>query len=81
MFSEEYVIRPGFDGLEFPTIPLADNIALEKSFSEEEVKSVIMHFGNNKAPGSDGFTMEFFNISCYQKVLNQCSFGLETQLH
>lgn len=43
-----------------PTISVEDNISLERPFTEEEVKYVIWQFGRNKAPGPDGFMMEFF---------------------
>lgn len=43
-----------------PTISVADSMHLERPFSEDEVKSVIFHFGTNKSPGPDGFTMEFY---------------------
>lgn len=57
LFMEEHVIRPRFDGIDFPTMSVADSINLEKPFTEEEVKQVVMKFGTNKAPGPDGFTM------------------------
>ncbi|XP_026433836.1 uncharacterized protein LOC113331332 [Papaver somniferum] len=63
IFSEEHVTRPGFDDLELPTISVSDSISLEKPFTSDEVKNVIWHFGSNKAPGPDGFTMEFFKAA------------------
>ncbi|XP_026400306.1 uncharacterized protein LOC113296195 [Papaver somniferum] len=36
---------------------------MEKSFfSEDEVYKVIQHFGSNKSPGPDGFSMEFYKF-------------------
>ncbi|XP_026399887.1 uncharacterized protein LOC113295777 [Papaver somniferum] len=52
-FSEQFPTWPRFDELQMPSIPVEDNIQLEKPFSEEEVKNVIWHFGANKAPERD----------------------------
>lgn len=60
LFAEEYKFRPAFDSLNMPSISMEDSISLKKPFIEEEVKSVIDHFGANKSPGPDGFTMEFY---------------------
>lgn len=56
-------MRPGFDQLAMPTISTEECVNLEKHFIEEEVKSVIQHFGNNKSPGPDGFTIELYNAT------------------
>lgn len=33
---------------------------LESSISENEILTVLKNMKNNKSPGSDGFTVEFF---------------------
>lgn len=63
LFTEDHVMRPRFEDLDMPFIAISDSISSEKPFTEEDVKNVIWHFGTNKAPGPDGFTMEFFKAS------------------
>jgi len=41
-----------------------DNYNLNKLVSEEEVKKVIKEMKNGKAPGPDGFNVDFFK-SCW----------------
>jgi hypothetical protein len=35
---------------------------LEKNIDEHELLSVLKNMKNNKSPGSDGFTVEFFKV-------------------
>lgn len=46
-----------------PKIHTNTSKGLEKDVEEGEVLNVLKHMKNNKSPGSDGFTAEFFNFS------------------
>lgn len=63
LLIEDFVLRPSFDDLELPYLSVQHGIMLEKPFEEEEVRKVINHFGLNKSPGPDGYTMEFFKAT------------------
>jgi hypothetical protein len=43
------------------------NINLNKPIAKEEIGQVVQEMPNGKAPGSDGFTMEFFKV-CWEVV-------------
>jgi hypothetical protein len=60
LFEEEECDRPLLDGLDFSMIPEKDALWLEHPFGEEEVTDVVSGFNGDKAPGSDGFSMGFF---------------------
>lgn len=62
LFEEQFLSRPTFSNLEVPAIFVMDSISLEKPFTEEEVKSIVFHFGANKSPGPDEFTMDFLKV-------------------
>ena len=55
------------DGLEFARIEEAERLDLERDFSKEEVVKVLHEMEGDKAPGSDGFTMAFFQ-KCWSVV-------------
>ena len=50
----------GIDGIEWQPIPVFLAEWLERPFEEEEVKKAIFECDGNKAPGPDGFSLEFF---------------------
>ncbi|XP_073051688.1 uncharacterized protein [Primulina eburnea] len=58
-FSVDEVER-GLDGLEWSPLHQVEAEELEKSFDEDEIKRAVFHSDGSKAPGSDGFTMAFF---------------------
>uniref|UniRef100_A0A2N9FW69 Reverse transcriptase domain-containing protein n=1 Tax=Fagus sylvatica TaxID=28930 RepID=A0A2N9FW69_FAGSY len=58
-----------FSGLDFSTISVDEALWLERPFDEEEVRGVVEGFNGDKAPGSDGFPMAFFQ-ACWS-VLRQ----------
>ena len=64
LFEEEECERPLLDGLDFSMISGEDALWLERPFGEEEVAGVVAGFNGDKAPGSDGFSMGFFQ-SCW----------------
>ncbi|TYK10356.1 LINE-1 retrotransposable element ORF2 protein [Cucumis melo var. makuwa] len=49
------------------------------SFSEEEIHSALTAFSNNKSPGPDGFTMEFFKAAWF--VLKDDIFNIFRDFH
>ena len=49
---------------------------LDKEISETEVLNVLKAMKNNKSPGSDGFTAEFYKLTCLY-ILSQCSSSVE----
>ena len=61
--------RPLLDGLEFLVISNEDSNWLGRPFEEEEVLGVIQGFNGDKAPGPDGFSMDFFQ-ACWVIVQN-----------
>ena len=48
------------DGLDFACIEEEERQSLEKEFTKEEVIQVLREMEGDKAPGPDGFTMDFF---------------------
>jgi hypothetical protein len=45
----------------------AENEELIKTFSEEEVKAAVFSMEHNKAPGPDGFPVEFYQV-CWDVI-------------
>ncbi len=50
------------DGLPIPKINTVDKDLLDAGISEEEVLGAINSLQNNKAPGPDGFPIEYFKV-------------------
>jgi len=48
------------DGLEIPRLTEDEQLSLECETTLEELESVLKTFQNNKSPGKDGFTKEFY---------------------
>jgi hypothetical protein len=48
------------DNLSFTSIDDGEQSWMERDFEEGEVWEVVRNFKGNKAPGLDGFSMEFF---------------------
>lgn len=67
LYTESDTWRPSMDGLEFARIEEAERLELERDFSKEEVVKVLHEMEGDKAPGSDGFTMAFFQ-KCWSVV-------------
>uniref|UniRef100_A0A2N9IF45 Reverse transcriptase zinc-binding domain-containing protein n=1 Tax=Fagus sylvatica TaxID=28930 RepID=A0A2N9IF45_FAGSY len=59
--------RPHVEGLQFASIGEADRNLLERRFEREEIVQVLKDLQGDKAPGSDGFTMAFFQ-QCWRVV-------------
>ncbi|XP_026459226.1 uncharacterized protein LOC113359869 [Papaver somniferum] len=60
LFFERNEFSFTLDNLNFPSIAKVEKVELEKEFTEDEVFDVVKHFGKNKSPGPDGFSMEFY---------------------
>ncbi|KAJ9562374.1 hypothetical protein OSB04_007534, partial [Centaurea solstitialis] len=58
-FSESHPIRPSFKSRFFKKISTEQKEWLDAPFPEQEIKQAVWNCGYNKAPGPDGFTLEF----------------------
>jgi hypothetical protein len=47
---------------DIPQVTFEDNALLTTEYSEEEVRKAVFQMEHNKAPGSDGFPAEFYQI-------------------
>lgn len=47
---------------DIPRLDTSTSISLEGDISESEIYNVLKNMKNNKSPGSDGFTVEFFKF-------------------
>ena len=63
LYAETVAHRPLLDDVEFSCISEEDALWLDRPFDEEEVFRVISDFKGDKALGSVGFYMAFFQ-SC-----------------
>ncbi|KAJ9544285.1 hypothetical protein OSB04_023992 [Centaurea solstitialis] len=45
------------------TLSLSDSLDIIRPITDEDIKSALFGIGNDKAPGSDGFTSKFFKAS------------------
>jgi hypothetical protein len=59
LFTEQSRWRPLVDGISFDSILESEANWLERAF-EEEVRKVVLVMVKDKAPGSDGFSIAFF---------------------
>ena len=48
------------EGIEIPQLNTEERDSLEHDFTYEELKEVVSSFSDNKTPGEDGFTKEFY---------------------
>ena len=64
LLSEIGEWRPSIEGLAFNSLSLADSATLEVPFFEEEVFSALSSLSGDKASGSDGFTLAFWQDCC-----------------
>jgi hypothetical protein len=47
---------------DIPQVTFEENALLTAEYSEEEVRKAVFQMEHNKAPGSDGFPAEFYQI-------------------
>ncbi|KAK3199549.1 hypothetical protein Dsin_022964 [Dipteronia sinensis] len=55
--------RPKIRGLDFKKVSIEDSISLERPFSKEEVWEAVCSCDGNKAPGPDGFNLNFIKAN------------------
>ena len=60
----------GIDGLDWSPITTQDAVSLVQPFEEEEVKKAVFDCNGNKSPGSDCFTLAFFQ-KCWEVVKSE----------
>ena len=60
LYIESDIWHPSLDGLEFASFEEDKRLDLERDFSKEEVVKVLLEIEGDKAPGPDGFIMNFF---------------------
>ncbi|XP_026399042.1 uncharacterized protein LOC113294884 [Papaver somniferum] len=60
LFTEEMLIRPELEGINFDQINSEEATILESNFTKDEVYSAIKDLGNDKAPGPDDYPILFF---------------------
>ncbi|RVX14205.1 hypothetical protein CK203_011305 [Vitis vinifera] len=70
ILSEVGKWRPSIDGLVFNSLLFASSTALEFYFSEEEVFAALSSLCGDKALGSDGFTLAFWQ-GCWEVVKSE----------
>ncbi|KAJ9544963.1 hypothetical protein OSB04_024670 [Centaurea solstitialis] len=58
-FQDDHPVRPTINSPLFKKNSDSQSLWLEMPFSEQEVKSAVWKCGFNKAPGPDGYTLEF----------------------
>jgi hypothetical protein len=61
--------RPSLDGVDFTSITAEDDVWLDRPFEEMEIEDVVLGCNGDKAPGSDGFSLAFFQ-HCWSSVCN-----------
>ena len=67
LFSEPLSWRPRVDNLEFEVLKVDEVASLEEPFEEREVREVINGMDRAKAPGSNGFSLAFYQ-DCWEVV-------------
>jgi hypothetical protein len=64
-FSEPLSWRLRVDNLKFEVLNVDEAASLEEPFEEREVREVIKGMDRDKAPGSDGFSLAFYQ-DCWE---------------
>ena len=72
LYQEDVAARPFLERISYNSIGEEDASELVKEFSEEEVWKAINDLGKDKAPGPDGFNIDFFQ-HCWNVVKKDIS--------
>ena len=67
LYTETDHSRPLLEEIQFSATSDEDAMWLERPFDENEIIDVVKGFNGNKAPGSDGFSLAFFQ-QCWNVV-------------
>ena len=60
--NNKHKIATWLDSLNLPKVTEAQNSALTKEITAEEISSAISKLKINRAPGTDGYTSEFYKV-------------------
>lgn len=63
LYSNEYMVRPTLDGIEFHLNQKDLTVWLEREFEEEEISKALPDCGGEKAPGPEGFNFTFIKAA------------------
>ena len=69
LYMEDGYHRPSLDGVDFTSNTAEDAVWLDRPFEEMEIEDVVRGCNGDKAPGSDGFSLAFFQ-HCWSSVRN-----------
>ena len=61
------MFRVFVEGIEIPQLNVDEQDSLEHDFNFEELKEAVSSFSDNKTPGEDGLTKEFY-VSFYDLI-------------
>jgi hypothetical protein len=70
LYTEEESWRPSIQSMPLPSLSDRSAASLVIPFSEEEITKALYDCDNDKAPGPDGFTLEF--VQANWAVLKNC---------
>lgn len=59
LYEEEFSRSPKLNGIQFQELDETNRIDIEREFSKDEILEGLKECNSNKAPGPDGFNMEF----------------------
>ena len=64
LYSDRHVEECEISDLvgDIPTLTLQEKTSLEGKITLDEASAALKNMKNNKSPGSDGFTVEFFKV-------------------
>ena len=62
VYEHNHNIHKFIEGLNIPQLNVEEQESLEKDLTFEELKDALPSFADNKSPGEDGFTKEFYEV-------------------
>lgn len=79
LYTEEFVLRPKLDNLQFDTLDYINKEMLETDFTEDEIVAALKSCDGDKAPGPDGFNLKFMQTFWY--LLKEDVFNVFKEFH